>query len=353
VLGDPVPILLVVRVESVGEPPLGAIRLDGDLVSVVALPDLPFSPRFFVDALAAIRLLWHTELGGAPVLQMPGVVSSLVLLVRLARRRPFVVNVVGDPIDVAFKGGVGGLPGRLAGVGLWATTRLACHRAAGCSYVTEAYLQRRYPPGPGVPSIPVSNVQLANHPLVDRPVESPVRRLVTVGSLAQGYKRADLLLEALAVLRREGWDVDLDIVGGGRLLPDLESQARVLGVDEHVRFHGHLDTDEVHAVLGSSDLFVLCSDTEGLPRALLEAMATGLPCIGSSVGGIPELLPAEARFEAGSLTSLVGALRRFLVSPSLRVRAREANVARSGDFSSARLLEARRRWRDLILAAAR
>jgi glycosyltransferase involved in cell wall biosynthesis len=135
----------------------------------------------------------------------------------------------------------------------------------------------------------------------------------------------DLLLNALACLRREGWDLELDVIGGGRLLPDLIRQARALEIDERVRFFGEVPRLAVSSILGKADLFVLCSDTEGLPRALIEAMELGLPCIGSSVGGIPELLPAVARFERGSLDSLVSTMRRFLVSPRLRA-GREAEA---------------------------
>ena len=310
---------LLARSESVGSTPEVTDRVDGPLVNVVCLPPIRPGRDTLANSMSALRTTWSLESDGALLLIMPGTVASLALVIAILRRRSFCVWVVGDPIDVAFKAGVGGPGGKPAGLLLAGTTRLACRRAAVVSYVTSEYLQQRYPPGPQSTSLSLSSARLGGelHSSV-RAWERPVARIATVGSLAQRYKRVDLLLDALAWLRREGWDLQLDVVGGGRLLPELVSQAKALGIDGWITFHGAVPQTKVRSVLANADLFVLCSDTEGLPHAVVEAMSLGLPCIGSSVGGIPELLPAVARFEQGSLDSLISALRRFLVSPQLR-----------------------------------
>jgi glycosyltransferase involved in cell wall biosynthesis len=351
VLGAPLPSTLVVRSEDIADEPAAAARLDGELVDVVALPPLRLAPSLPLDVVRALVILWRHDLPGIPVLRFPGITPSLVLLVTVLRRRRYAVQVVGDPIDVAFRAGVGGRPGRIAGVAQWAILRFACRRAAVCAYVTQGYLQRRYPPGPRATSLAVSNVVLGTpqEGSAARVRGGSVRRLVTVASLDQPYKRVDLLVEALALLRAEGWDVDLDIVGGGRLLGEIDEQCRRLGIDQHVERHGSVDPGRVRELLRRADLFVLCSDTEGLPRALVEAMAEGLPCVASEVGGVPELLGPEARFEPGSLVGLVGALRRFLVSPTLRELAATRNLERATNFSPVAMGEARRELRAAVI----
>ncbi len=137
----------------------------------------------------------------------------------------------------------------------------------------------------------------------------PPFRLVTVVTLEQPYKGVDVLLEALRRLRdRSGPALYLDVIGGGRLRSDLERMAAEIGLADRVRFTGSLPgPSAVREVTRECDLFVLASRTEGLPRALLEAMALGVPCIATSVGGSVELLDPADRFpanDAGALADL-------------------------------------------------
>ncbi|GAB3976194.1 glycosyltransferase family 4 protein [Plantactinospora veratri] len=81
-------------------------------------------------------------------------------------------------------------------------------------------------------------------------------------------------------------------LGDGRYRPRLERLATDLGVRRQVHFTGTISAaTEVRRQLDAADLFVMPSRTEGLPKALIEAMARGLPAVATSVGGIPELLP--------------------------------------------------------------
>ena len=115
-----------------------------------------------------------------------------------------------------------------------------------------------------------------------------------MGTLEQLYKAPDVLLDAVGQCFRQGLDLELVWIGGGQYQQQLEARAKELGLSPRVRFLGQLPAgDAVRGELDRADLFVLPSRQEGLPRAMLEAMARGLPCIGSTVGGIPELLPAE------------------------------------------------------------
>jgi len=80
----------------------------------------------------------------------------------------------------------------------------------------------------------------------------------------------------------------LEILGDGPLRAALEAQSTSLGLAARVRFHGF--SDQVAEFFGSIDAAVLCSKSEGLPLSVLEAMASGLPIVGTSVGGIPDLV---------------------------------------------------------------
>ncbi len=114
-------------------------------------------------------------------------------------------------------------------------------------------------------------------------------RIVFVGSLAQLYKAPDVLIDAFATCQPH-IDAELVIVGSGRYQHELEERAKDHRIGGCVHFCGQLTNPvDVRSELDRADLFVLPSRVEGLPRAMIEAMARALPCIGSSVGGIPEI----------------------------------------------------------------
>jgi len=109
----------------------------------------------------------------------------------------------------------------------------------------------------------------------------------TVGRLVE-TKGQSVLLQAFAQISEECPQSWLVLAGEGRLESKLRGLAAELGIQESVIFLGH--RHDISEVLKAYDVFVLSSVAEGLPGALLEAMATGLPVIASRVGGVPEIL---------------------------------------------------------------
>ena len=140
--------------------------------------------------------------------------------------------------------------------------------------------------------------------------------LISVGRLAP-EKDQGLLLLAAAVL--EG--VTLLVVGEGPLRPRLERLAAELGVGERVRFLG--ERDDVEHLLAAAEVFVLSSRSEGVPKAVLEAMAAGLPVVATAVGGVPEVVVPGGTgllVPGGRGEELVRAVAELLAHPA-RARA--------------------------------
>jgi glycosyltransferase involved in cell wall biosynthesis len=196
-------------------------------------------------------------------------------------------------------------------------------------FVTTNALQRKYPTAGR--AYAASDVALDDAAFdVDRSSRRATEpfTLISVAGLDQPYKGTSILLNALGELRQRGAPVRLRIVGSGTLMADLQCQARDLNVLSDVEFLGQLDRDGVRKALDSADLFVHPSLTEGLPRALLEAMARGLPAVASAVGGVPELLSPECLVPARDWSALAGLIRRLTAEPllldSLGKRNREA-----------------------------
>lgn len=123
-----------------------------------------------------------------------------------------------------------------------------------------------------------------------RPLRPGPLRLGTVAGL-RGEKNLARLLRAFAALLAQQ-PAELWIAGDGPELPRLQALAQALGIETAVRFLGFVARPL--EVIEQLDLFVMSSDTEQQPIALLEAMAMGVPALSTCVGDVPHMLPAGA-----------------------------------------------------------
>lgn len=175
----------------------------------------------------------------------------------------------------------------------------------------------------------------------DAPREGPVKALC-VGSLEE-YKGHRYLLEALCAPGLE--HIQLSFVGDGPLRSDLEQLSQDLGLEDRVEWTGELDEAGVASALARSQIFVLPSvvagngQMEGLPVALVEALANGLTVVSTRVSGIPEVIEGGVTgllAEPADAESLAEQIRRALVPAAVDHAAgrqlveRDFNVAITG-----------------------
>ena len=114
-----------------------------------------------------------------------------------------------------------------------------------------------------------------------------VPTICTVGRLSPVKGHSDLLLAVRGLIRK--WhDLQLLVVGKGRLESALKQQVADLGLSRNVLFAGHMES--VRDLWSKVDAFVLPSLSGGMPLSLLEAMAGGVPCVATRVGGVPEVV---------------------------------------------------------------
>lgn len=267
----------------------------------------------------------------AVILHIPSQIASNIQPILSLRGHPYGVRVVGDP-DRVFSTGVVNHPLRPF-LRWWFThnQKRQCREAAAAAYVTEQTLQRKYPPGSTTFSTSFANLSLSDEAFVSssRPTDRNANEftMVTVGSLEQLYKGTDVLIEAIARCVKVGLQLKLIVVGDGKFRAQLQTQAQELGLGDRIHFVGQVPAGQaVRDYLDQADLFILPSRTEGLPRAMIEAMARALPCIGSTVGGIPELLPADCLFPSGDARALADKIREVLSSPERLAAMSERNL---------------------------
>ncbi len=142
-------------------------------------------------------------------------------------------------------------------------------------------------------------------------------RLLCVGRLCE-QKGQLLLVEAAATLAAQGLRFQLVLAGDGEMRPALEELIARRGLQSNVRITGWLSSGQVREEMLASRAVVLPSFAEGLPVALMEAMALGRPVLTTAIAGIPELVEHGRHgwlVSPGDVRSLADALRQLLETP--------------------------------------
>ncbi|MBL8298392.1 MAG: glycosyltransferase family 4 protein [Rhodanobacteraceae bacterium] len=177
------------------------------------------------------------------------------------------------------------------------------------------------------------------------------RRIVSVGRL-DPIKGFDVLVPALGQLRQRGVEFECTVIGEGPQRSQLEAQRAALGLEAALQLPGAQPQELVRAAIAQACVFVMPSvltpegNQDGIPVALMEAMASGAAVISTRVSGIPELIEHDVSgllVPAGDETALADALQRLLTDADLRRRlgvAARARVKAEFDASTeaARLL---------------
>ncbi len=338
---------LVARVREVPSVSPDRTRSDGEGVSFAAVP-------YYHGPWQYLRRAWQVQRAArnavgasdAVILRVSQQISACVQPLLRQTGHPYGVEVIGDPYDAFAPGSVKHPLRRFFRWWIPRRLRRECAGACAAAYVTEHALQRQYPPAPDAFSTYYTDVELPDTAWVSLPRSpQPERRtftLIIVGALTHLTKGPDVLIDAVAICVQEGLDLRLVLVGGGRYQQQLEAQAAALELGRRVCFLGQLPAGEaVRTQLDQADLFVLPSHQEGLPRAMIEAMARALPCIGSTVGGIPELLPSEDMVRPGDVSALAHKICEMVTNPERMARMSARNLEKAQEYREAVLRERR------------
>jgi glycosyltransferase involved in cell wall biosynthesis len=137
--------------------------------------------------------------------------------------------------------------------------------------------------------------------------------IVCVGEL-RPVKAIDVVIEALAALKRSGRRVSATIAGEGADAAKLQAQACRLGVADQIHFIGHCPARQAFAM---GRVFVIPSRAESLPYVVLEAAAAGLPIVATDVGGNPEIFGPQSPqlIPADDIAALIGAITAAIDNP--------------------------------------
>lgn len=322
-----------------------------DLVSNgnhVTFAEVPYyiGPKQYLRKRRAIKKAINqiVEREGAYLCRVPGKIGSLVVKALKKKRKKYACEIVGDPWDVCAPGGLKTFGRPVLRVVSTLELKKIVRESNASLYVTKKTLQKRYPSNSNAFQTSASDVSLPLDVFSDHPHllnKKDVFTIVSIGSLEQMYKAPDVLLKAVKDVINKGVDVKLIWAGGGKHIQEMKELSKTLQIQDSVSFIGGVSREKVMEYLHDADLFVLASRTEGLPRAVIEAMACGLPCIGTRVGGIPELLDEEVLVQKDNVMELSEKITKILTDENFYNSQSAKNLEKAQSYSEVVLVNKR------------
>ena len=264
---------------------------------------------------------------------------------------PFLSESMGCAWDAYWNHG---LVGKLIAPYMFFKMRSVVGKADYAVYVTDEFLQRRYPRTGS--SMAASNVLICDTDdaiLEKRLVKAAGQSdsevtLMTTAAVDVKYKGQQYVIEAIPKINQAGIRVTYYIVGEGSQ-EYLRSAAEKYGVADQVVFTGNLPLEQVFALLDETDIYLQPSLQEGLPRSVIEAMSRGCIVVGANTAGIPELLEPAYVVRRKSADEIASAVIR-ICKDSGEVRAENAkrNFRFSKRYLSSVLDERRNQYFEMI-----
>lgn len=255
------------------------------------------------------NFLSHVENADCIISRMPSFYGAQVIKLAKKLNKPYLIEMVGCPWDSLWNHS---WKGKLVAPYLTHVTKKTSKNASHVLYVTNKFLQQRYPTtGKSIGCSDVALQQsndktLENRLLKIKDLEKHKKPIIlgTIAAVNVKYKGQQYIIEALSDLRNCGFDVEYHVAGSGdqKYLIDIARKNNVL---DKVKFLGSLPHLEIFSYLDCLDIYIQPSKQEGLPRALVEAMSRACPSIGSETGGIPELLNNKFIFKRGSSNDFI------------------------------------------------
>lgn len=283
--------------------------------------------RFFLKNIRMILKLISSS--DFIVVRLPSFLGVFCLVLNIFYRKHYFVEFVGSPKDALLTAKPNHSFFYKKFVSIF--TRLNQYfvlRADGVIYVTQYSLQKDFPTK-GFESI-ASNVEVnvePKEPIAENYIihSTPIK-VGIIASYNNEYKGLDIAIKAISILKNKQIDITLHVLGSGRLLNHYKNLSEKLNVKENIHFDGSLPGgSDVLGWLKSLNIYIQPSRTEGLPRALIEAMSVGLPCIASNVGGIPELLSDKHLIETEDSETLAEKIYEFILSENERFNSGVSN----------------------------
>ncbi len=316
---------VVARCENVGEQSSKKLNLSSsEGVKFHCFNRLGVKERLFSNSMTS-KMIEVIEDADVVICRVPSFLGSKAFDIAKKLNKKIILEVVGCPFD-SFRTHGSFLGKMLAPIEYFKLKRVVS-KSSHAVYVTKFFLQKRYPTKKF--STNASNVELIEHDYkVD--LNKEVKIIKFIGSLKAKYKGLADLIKAMGLLKDKGLELELHVLGSGEKKEYLNLIDK-LGV-KVTFFKPITQGDLIFKWLSTGDIYVQPSHTEGLPRALIEAMSVGLPCVATDVGGIPELLPSDILCKKKSPEELSSKILLIANDKQVRLEKSKQNVKKSKEY---------------------
>jgi glycosyltransferase involved in cell wall biosynthesis len=285
----------------------------------------------------------------AACLDMPQEHSLVAGIICRLRRVPYFVRLLGDWPGAILASGPASRTRRLKAFVAESASRYLVRNAALVLTQGKALSAKYSRFNPNAIKADLVHTTLSADAFYERrsgSLHDPIR-VISVAGLVP-FKGLETLASAISLLLRWKRRAEWWCVGEGPERPALESLARRLGIASHVTFHGYVPLGpDLFRLYRNADVFVLPSKGgEGVPLAMLEAMANSLLVVVTSVGGIPGMIAGGVDgtlVQPGKPDEIATAICSLADDPSLANRMRRAAFEKARQYSAARVWEAQRR----------
>lgn len=290
-------------------------KINHKQVDIISIPNLATLKGIIFNRKKAKKIIeGQVKKADCIIARLPGFAGTYALQYAIKYHKRYFVEMVGCPFDALWNHS---LKGKLMAIPMFIVTKYFMRKSKNTIYVSNRFLQNRYPSSGNV--LGCSDVEIHIEEGMPEKRKLKIENtnfkhaiLGTMGTLNMRYKGFDTVIKCLSNLNKKGYQLQYVVMGAGDKTW-LEHMIKKYHAEDFVTIHKPVAHSKVFDWIDQDiDIYIQPSRTEGMPRALIEAMSRACPSIGSDAGGIPELLEEKYIFHKGSYKELMKLLTALL-----------------------------------------
>lgn len=288
-------VIFISRQIQVNNKPNKMSLATNERVKFIEIPNFKSFKTFYKKRNANKKIKNEVKAADCIIARLPSTIGSIAIKYAIEYDRPYLVEVVGCAWDSLWNHG--NVVGKVLAPFSFLRTRKLISKSKYVIYITEDFLQLRYPSYGKTcicPNVNIDKVEkkVLDHRLktIDNKKEQDILVFGLVGSLDVSYKGHETVIKACSLIKNKIPNFRIEFLGEGN--PDRWIKlAKEHGIYENIKCLGTLPSgDAVFKWMDNLDVYLQPSSAEAQGRAIIEAMSRGCPVIASRVGGIPELI---------------------------------------------------------------